>query len=403
LSISEDQDNAAPGDPEVAGSPETAHEGDPDDTPLHEPPGGDLDELDDLDGKPDASAATKWGVAGLLLVYAGLGSYCVATILGNMAGKAVGAPAEGVTRSVAAALNRPTGSSGTVAAGADSSSWAVAKSHAVRAARRAQAAGPAGSADSRVRAPAPVVVLAAVSAVAVGPDGTTGGDHPQLAPYVIDPHSATAWITHWYASAHFGNLKDGTGLLLDMGKLVTIRQVELALGGSPGFWGADLQIRVGDTPNLSGATPVAMASGVGGWVSAQLPHAVTGRYIQIWFTKLPLDSWGTYQEHVYGVTVRGSNPMPHSAGSGSSHSPRGATITRDGRAGSSHDHGHGGSGYGGYGGYGGGHGDGWGGDGWGGDGADVHGFSGGHDVGSGGHDGGGGFGGGGFGGSHASW
>jgi hypothetical protein len=230
------------------------------------------------------------------------------------------------------------------------------------------------------------MALTAVKATAVGPDGASDGDHPQLAPYVIDPHSATAWITHWYASAHFGNLKDGTGLLLDMGKPVTIKQVELALGGSPGFWGANLEIRIGDTPNLKGATPVAMVDGVGGWVSANLPHEVRGRYIQIWFTKLPLDSWGTFQEHVYGVTVRGSNAVPPAssgAGSGSTHGSA-HTPSRASHAGRHGGHsGHGGdlggSGQGGWGGYGSGD-----------NGNDAHGHGGGgHDGPGGGHSGGG--------------
>jgi hypothetical protein len=327
LSIGEDQDEGAPG---------SAATGDAaaDDFDNH-----------DLDDASEIPAAVKWGMAGLVVVYAGLGSYCVASVLGSMAGNAAGAHPEGVTRSVAAAMTNPVGSSqssDSEAGAASSDTVAAAKVYAAKAARRAQAAGLGESADSQAPAPMPVEVLMAVGATAIGPDGAADGDHPQLAPYVIDPHSATAWITHWYASANFGNLKDGTGLLLDMGKPVTIKQVELALGGSPGFWGADLEIRIGDRPNLGGVAPVAMAMGVGGWLSADLRHPVTGRYIQIWFTKLPLDSWGTYQEHVYGVTVRGSQGTPPArsgAGSGPARVGRGS-----GHDGSGHDGGRGGHG-----------------------------------------------------------
>jgi hypothetical protein len=245
------------------------------------------------------SPGTRWAIAGLVLAYAGLGTYTVAVTLGNASAKAGGSHPEGVTRSVAAAMSRPMAGGGAgAAASADfPGTVAAAKSYAAEAAR-AQWAGQAASAE----------VLTAISATAVGPQGASDGDHPQRAAYVIDQHAAMSWVTHWYATAHFGNLKDGTGLLLDMGKAVTIRQVDLALGGSPGVWGADLEIRVGDTPGLDDTAPVATATDVGGWVSQDLQHPVTGRYVQIWFTKLPRDAWGTFQEHVYGVTVHGSPP-----------------------------------------------------------------------------------------------
>ena len=98
--------------------------------------------------------------------------------------------------------------------------------------------------------------------------------------------------------------------------MVTIRQVQLALGGSPGLWGADIQIRVGDSPGQWNFAPAAVATDVGGWVAPELRTPVTGRYVQIWFTKLPRDSWGTYQEHVYGVTVHGSVPAHTASHSG---------------------------------------------------------------------------------------
>lgn len=250
------------------------------------------------------SPGTRWAIAGLVLAYAGLGTYTVAMTLGNDSTKAGGSHPEGVTRSVAAAMSRPMAGGGSASASASADfpgAVAAAKSYAAAAAR-AQWAGQA--------TPPPAEVLTAISATAVGPQGTSDGDHPQRAAFVIDKHSAMSWVTHWYATAHFGNLKDGTGLLLDMGKAVAIRQVDLALGGSPGVWGADLEIRVGDTPGLDDAAPVATATDVGGWVSQDLQYPVTGRYVQIWFTKLPRDAWGTFQEHVYGVTVHGSSPAP---------------------------------------------------------------------------------------------
>jgi hypothetical protein len=38
------------------------------------------------------------------------------------------------------------------------------------------------------------------------------------------------WHTHWYATAAFGQLKPGTGLLLDMGATVTITSLTVQFG-----------------------------------------------------------------------------------------------------------------------------------------------------------------------------
>jgi len=242
---------------------------------------------------------------------------------------------------------------------ATSTAVVTGKAYAAKAFARAQAAAAASK----------VAALTAISATAIGP-AAASGDHPQIAPLILDGNSASAWVTHWYASAYFGNLKQGTGLVLDMGRMVTIRRVQLALGGSPGLGGADIQLRVGDSPGQWNLAPAAVVTDVGGWVAPELRTPVTGRYVQIWFTKLPRDSWGTYQEHVYGVTVHGSVPAAPAtahttsriAHAGGGH-PAGGTRPGDGHLGGGHPGGNGGAGHGagqggaGHGGgYGGGHG-----------------------------------------------
>ena len=60
----------------------------------------------------------------------------------------------------------------------------------------------------------PARTLTPVSAAAFGPSGIGQGDEPELA---IDGNLAAAWHTDQYATARFGNLYPGMGLLLDMG------------------------------------------------------------------------------------------------------------------------------------------------------------------------------------------
>jgi cytoskeletal protein RodZ len=161
------------------------------------------------------------------------------------------------------------------------------------------------SASPAVTSPArPVAVraLTPASVAAFGPAGTADGDDPQRASFAIAGRAAAPWYSDWYATADFGDLKAGTGLLLDMGRTVTISSVRLSLGGSGG---ADLELRAGATPVLADLRTVATSAGAGGTVQLSLTSPAHARYLLIWFTKLPPDNAGTYQASIYAITVRG--------------------------------------------------------------------------------------------------
>jgi cytoskeletal protein RodZ len=149
--------------------------------------------------------------------------------------------------------------------------------------------------------PAAVQVLTPASVAAFGPAGTADGDNPQQAAQAIGGNPATPWTSDWYTTPEFGNLQAGTGLLLDMGRTVTVTSVRLSLG-SPG---ADLQLRAGGAPTLADLPQVASSSGAGGTVQLSLSTPAHARYLLIWFTKLPPDASGTYQASIYKITVQG--------------------------------------------------------------------------------------------------
>jgi len=181
-------------------------------------------------------------------------------------------------------------------------SASAASAAAARAAAASAAASATAVATPTATAAAPQVrTLAPVSVEAFGPDGTANGDNPQTAGRVLaDP--ADGWLSQWYATPNFGDLKQGTGLLLDMGRTVTIATVGLTLGGYPG---ANLELRLGASPELGALPVVASASNAGTVLSLPLKAPVRARYVLLWFTKLPPDGAGTYQAFVHGVTVRG--------------------------------------------------------------------------------------------------
>lgn len=144
--------------------------------------------------------------------------------------------------------------------------------------------------------------LGVTSIVAFGPEGTSDGDNPGIAYRILDVSSDQPWYSQWYATPGFGNLKAGTGLLLDMGKPVTVSSVQLVLGS---WSGAAVQVRVGNAASLADLSTVAAATDAGSTVRLPATGA-SGRYVLIWFTALPPNGQGEYQVSVYHVAVDGT-------------------------------------------------------------------------------------------------
>jgi F5/8 type C domain-containing protein len=141
------------------------------------------------------------------------------------------------------------------------------------------------------------------------PAQDSSNENSNKAHFAIDGNPSTAWPTQWYASPRFGNLKAGTGLILDMGKAVRLSSVTLTLGPTPG---ANVHIELGNQNARSPATlhsftTVAQGSNVGGTHKFTVSSKATGRYVLIWFTKLPPNSSGQFEAEVFNVTLRGAS------------------------------------------------------------------------------------------------
>ena len=148
----------------------------------------------------------------------------------------------------------------------------------------------------------PVTLLPVAAAYAFGPDGLGDGDNPSGADYTIARKPPLPWTTHWYATAQFGLLKHGTGLLLSLGRQDTITSVLIDLTQ---FKGVNLQLKVGDGTAPQDFKVAAEADNTGGAVRLTLRHPASGRYLLIWFTQLPPNGVGQYQESIYHVLVNG--------------------------------------------------------------------------------------------------
>jgi len=173
--------------------------------------------------------------------------------------------------------------------------------------RSGVAAGHVGSSAAPSTAPpasaASAVPLTPVNAAAFGPGGLGTGDDAQQASLAIDGNDSTAWQTDWYSTPTFGGLQHGTGLLLDMGKQVTVTSARILLGSAAG---GRLQLRAGNSPTLADLQVVAQAHLPGGPVTVSVASPVKARYLLIWFTRLPPDSSGTYQDSISNVSLSGT-------------------------------------------------------------------------------------------------
>jgi hypothetical protein len=87
-----------------------------------------------------------------------------------------------------------------------------------------------------------------------------------------------------------------------MGQPVSITSVRINLGRAAG---ASFQLRVGPGSSLTDLHPVARAANAGGVVRLRLTTPAHGRYVLLWFTRLPTDPAGTFRAGVYNVRLAG--------------------------------------------------------------------------------------------------
>jgi serine/threonine protein kinase len=168
----------------------------------------------------------------------------------------------------------------------------------------------------------PTAPRTSTEAAVLQPASADGFDeNHQDAGLAIDKDPSTFWATSWYlGSPYFGNHfdgKTGSGLILDMGRPVRLSSVMVTFGSTPG---ANVDIKIGnsaaqgpgnDNYSQGEATAAAMptvasANNVGGPYTFTVKSTATGRYVLIWFTKLPPWTDGRFQAQIYNVVVRGS-------------------------------------------------------------------------------------------------
>ena len=136
-----------------------------------------------------------------------------------------------------------------------------------------------------------------------------GDENSNLAGNVLDGNPQ-GWNTQYYDSAHFGNLKKGTGFILNLGTAARVSSVTVTFGTEPG---ANVQLKMGSSDarspaNLNSMTTVASARDVSGTYTFTMSHPVSGQYLVIWFSKLPPmpGQPGKFEAQIFKVVITGT-------------------------------------------------------------------------------------------------
>ena len=137
--------------------------------------------------------------------------------------------------------------------------------------------------------PAPAAVPIDLTAVPVrdfDPDGD-GEERPGSVPNAHDGDLSTSWETERYDSADLGGLKDGVGLLVDLGQPRVVSRVEVVLS-APGVT-AELRAAAQEAPSSDAYAVLTRAAAGGDRLVLVPPDGTEQRYYLLWFTGLAPD------------------------------------------------------------------------------------------------------------------
>ncbi|WUH92206.1 protein kinase family protein [Streptomyces sp. NBC_00433] len=156
-------------------------------------------------------------------------------------------------------------------------------------------------------APPPAAPLTIVGAKDFDPPPKgNGSETPSEIGRLTDHDPNTYWETSWYATADLGGLKDGVGVILDLGADHRVSGVTVNLKGGETdleLWAAPSGTDSRPT-RLDGFQKVTGGSG-SQQVTLKPGTQVTSRYLLVWLTQLPKESDGTFRGRISEISVTG--------------------------------------------------------------------------------------------------
>ncbi|MEU9861685.1 protein kinase family protein [Streptomyces sp. NPDC047971] len=155
--------------------------------------------------------------------------------------------------------------------------------------------------DEDEKAPEGGKPVTIVSAHDFDPEGD-GAETPSEIKNAYDGNPSTSWQTSiYYGYSNFGRLKEGVGLVLDLGSVQQVGKVDVTFEGA-----TSVQLRL--APENASARPTSasdfttLAQSSGTQVSLAPPKAVKTRYVLVWLTDLP-GSGGGYRGKITDIKI----------------------------------------------------------------------------------------------------
>ncbi|MGW0349855.1 protein kinase family protein [Streptomyces anthocyanicus] len=132
------------------------------------------------------------------------------------------------------------------------------------------------------------------------PFGSDGSEYPENVGKAYDGDPGTYWQTSHYASADFGRLKPGVGIVVDLGKVQQVGKVALTFGGDTSVELRSAGATDSEPQSFEGYQKI--AGGNGTTVDLKPDKAVKTRYLLVWLTKLPVTD-GQFRGRVADIKV----------------------------------------------------------------------------------------------------
>ncbi|MEU3234256.1 protein kinase family protein [Streptomyces violaceoruber] len=132
------------------------------------------------------------------------------------------------------------------------------------------------------------------------PFGSDGSEYPENVGKAYDGDPGTYWQTSHYASADFGRLKPGVGIVVDLGKVQQVGKVALTFGGDTSVELRSAGATDSEPQSFEGYQKI--AGGNGTTVDLKPDKAVKTRYLLVWLTTLPVTD-GQFRGRVADIKV----------------------------------------------------------------------------------------------------
>ena len=157
---------------------------------------------------------------------------------------------------------------------------------------------------------APVIGIVSATDFDPAADGGSGNENARLVDRAIDNNPETAWLSERYkGDPRLGQLKPGVGLVVDLGSLQTVSQVNVGVIGKD----TAVELRTPSDPNAEAApmrsqadwTTIATVGRASGTAVMKPDEQVKTRFLLVYLTSLPPESGSYFQGGITNIEVRG--------------------------------------------------------------------------------------------------